>query len=81
MAKKICGFTQQEAIKEILAAGWKPWYPIENVDLLHNGFWDGKDHTVGHAWGSAIKEILERRKPVQLPLFTRSQLISRRHQR
>jgi hypothetical protein len=68
MAKTICGFTRDQAIAEILAAGWKPWYPVENVPLNGNMFWDGNDPTVGYAWGAAIREIVESREYHQLDL-------------
>jgi hypothetical protein len=70
MAKKYMGFTQDEAIEYILSLGWQPWYPVRNIRLTENSFWDGVDRTHGYNWGAAIAEIKARQKPVQLSLFT-----------
>jgi hypothetical protein len=67
--KRIMGYTQTEAIEYILSCGWLPHYPVENVPLTSNYFWDGKNYTVAHAWGSALVEIARRKDGIQLPLF------------
>ena len=66
MSSKVVRMTQKEAIDFILSNGWKFWNPIENVPLFEQYFWDGKDKTVGYAWGAAVKEIKRRE---QLSLF------------
>lgn len=73
MARIIMGYTQQQAIEYILSCGWLPDYPVETVPLTSNYFWDGKDHTVAHAWGSALAEIARRKEGIQLSLFATRQ--------
>jgi len=63
---KIAGYSQRDAIEYILSKGWKLWYPIENVPLKSQYFWDGNDPTCGYAWGSAVKEIKRRESGIQL---------------
>jgi hypothetical protein len=62
--------SQEEAIEIILAAGWQPWYPVENVPLNQNSFWDGVNNRVGYGWLSAYEEIQKRK---QLTLFDESE--------
>jgi hypothetical protein len=59
---------RDEAISKILEAGWKPCYPVENVPLINNYFWDGDDQTVGYAWLAAYQEIERRKQPQQLEM-------------
>lgn len=68
MRKNHIRLSQKEAIKEILSAGWLPCYPVKNIPMTQQYFWDGIDNTEGYAWGAAIKEITDRRNK-QLELF------------
>lgn len=57
MAKKI---TQKQAIEFILSHGWQPCYPVNNVPLPMQFFWDDKDKKVAYTLMAAYKEILKR---------------------
>jgi hypothetical protein len=54
--------SETTAIKELLANGWQTWYPLENLPLSQQYFWDGKNHKVGYSWFEAYEEMHKRKQ-------------------
>jgi len=60
----VATISQDEAIKRILAAGWLPSYPIKNVPLTQNYFYDPKvGKGIAYAWLAAYEKMIERQQP------------------